>query len=109
MNYLRLRLIAAFTVFAALLYGSAPVYATSANPAPSPDPQSIFSAAHDALGGGGTFTQERCANAVPLPDQVIALTSTATGESGPRTYALLERGFCKLLGSHSFLTNFQHS
>ncbi|WP_157083243.1 tetratricopeptide repeat protein [Novosphingobium lentum] len=79
---------------AAFLSISAPAFASIAsNPAPV-DSQAVFSKAHGALGSGATFTPETCAAAVPDLERVIALTISSSGETGPKAYAHLERGYC---------------
>lgn len=63
-----------------------------------PDPQAIFSSAHALLGGGVRFTPQSCAAANPLLDRAIAASSTPPLETFAvvRSFAQLERGYCRL-------------
>lgn len=90
------RTTAAVLAFAASFITAVPVVAQTAEP-PPPDTQKLFSMAHGALHGGVTFTPETCADAAPLLDQVIALSGRGKAKDGPLAFALLERGYCKLV------------
>jgi len=88
--------VCAVLAFAASLFASVPVVARTAEPA-APDVRKLFSLAHEALHGGVTFTPATCADAAPLLDQVIALSDPGKAKDGPLVFALLERGYCKLV------------
>lgn len=88
--------VCAVLAFAASLFASVPVVARTAEPS-APDVRKLFSLAHEALHGGVTFTPATCADAAPLLDQVIALSDPGKAKDGPLVFALLERGYCKLV------------
>ena len=78
----------------------------SAHAAPPTDPpnwgvrtglaQELFTAAHKALGSGGTFTPAACSVAEPLLDRALALLDGAPIEyvTGHTPYTALVRGYC---------------
>ena len=58
--------------------------------------QELFTAAHKALGSGGTFTPAACSVAEPLLDRALALLDGAPIEyaTGHTPYTALVRGYC---------------